>query len=169
MTTCLRPLVLSVLHTLVIAPLAIAQCTTFSPTAYSQVTAAGCGAPVLSVSAPPRFGWTTSVDATNLDFGIGIQVVLYAFKLPPISPPVAWTGDVEGFPLAAGCFNHLPDADTYVVEIGTAGITSVVVNVPASGFVAGSVIRAQAFQLDLFSSTIAFSAATNSVCLYLAP
>lgn len=169
MTTCLRAFALSALHTLVLAPLAIAQCTTFSPTAYSQVTAPGCGAPVLSVSAPPRFGWTTSVDATNLDLGFGIQVVVFAFKLPPPSLPAAWTSDVEGFPLVAGCFNHLPDADTYVVQISTSGVTSTVINVPASGFVAGSVVRAQAFQLDLLSSTFAFSAATNSVCLYLAP
>lgn len=169
MTTCLRSFALCALHTLVLAPLAIAQCTTFSPTAYSQITAPGCGAPVLTVSGAPGFGLTTTLVASNLDFGPGVQVVVYAFKLPPNSLPLAWTSDVVGFPLAAGCFNHLPDADVHFVEIGFSGTTSVSVNIPASGFVSGSVVRAQAFQVDLFSGIIAFSAATNSVCLYLAP
>lgn len=167
MSTLLRSFALSALHALVIAPFTIAQCTTFSPTAYSQVTAAGCGAPVLTVSNPPQFGVTTSLTASNLDFGPGFQVVVYAFKLPPNSGPAAWTTNVAGIPLVAGCFNHLPDATIHIAELSFTGVTSVSINIPLSGFAVGSVIRAQAFQLDLANFNL--SAATNSVCLYLAP
>ena len=160
--------VLALLPTLGLAAAAAAQCTTLSATAYAEVVAPGCGTPVLVVSAPPQFGTVTTLDAVNLDLGtFGIQIVVYAFKLPPTSPPAVWTGDVLGYPLASGCFNHLPDASLHVLAIGYTGVTSVAIAVPASGYAVGSIVSAQAFQLDL--NTVSFSSATNSVCLYLGP
>ena len=160
-------LALSFLPALTITDAAVAQCTSPSPTAYSEVVAPGCAAPVLVLTSPPHFNTVTTLVATNLPPNpFGVEVVVFAFRLPPVTWPT-WTTDVNGFPLAAGCFNHIPDATDYFVSIGTQGSAGVALAIPASGLPAGYTLGAQAFPLDL--GTFSFAASTNSVCLYLAP
>jgi len=167
MTTLQHALALSFFSALAITDATVAQCTTPSSGAYSQVTAPGCSTASLVVTSPPTFNTYTTLVVTNLPPNpVGIEVVVFAFGLPP-GPSPAWTTDVSGFPLPAGCFNHIADAAEYFESIGFPGLAAVTLPIPASGLPIGYVVRAQAFPFDLGSFSLA--TATNSVCLHLAP